>query len=246
MDRMLYLSMNGAKQIMRAQAVNAQNLANVNTAGFREDLNAFRALPLTGPGYASRVYSEDVGNGVNLAPGPLMSTGRELDVAVRGEGYIAVQSLDGSEAYTRAGSLQVSNTGQLLTATGHPVMGTNGPIAISPFEKLEVGTDGTISIRPIGQAAAALAVVGRIKLVKIPDQDVMKGADGLLRNGRSTTTPADATITLEAGYLEGSNVSAIGAMVEMISLSRQYEMQVQMMKTANETQRAGEGLMRIG
>ena len=247
MDRMIYLSMNGAKRLMQAQSVNANNLANATTTGFRADLQAFRSMPVEGPTYPSRVYSGSTGLATDLSHGPIVSTGRELDVAIRGDGYIAVVTDDGAEAYTRAGSLQISATGQLETSDGHAVLGNaGGPISIPPYEKMEIGPDGTITILPVGQEATTLAVVDRIKLVKIPDEDIAKGVDGMLRHKREPDVPPDASVQIEGGYLEGSNVSMIGSMVEMISLSRQYEMQVKMMSTADQIARAGEGLMRLG
>ncbi len=245
MDRMLYLSMTGAKQIMLAQTANTHNLANVSTTGFRADLTAFIDLPVNGPTYDSRVYSVSQDNGVDLTPGGLMTTGRELDVAIRGEGYIAVQAPDGTEGYTRAGDFQLSETGQLTTGAGRPVIGSGGPVAIPPFEKLEIGTDGTISIRPVGQEASTLTVVDRIKLVNIPNGEVIKGGDGLLRSTEEASVPADASVQLVSGTLEGSNVNPVTAMVNMIELGRKYEMQVKMMHTAEETERAADALMRV-
>ncbi len=245
MDRMIYLAMNGAKQLMQAQTVNANNLANVTTTGFKADLQTYQSLMVDGPSYPSRVYSHSTGSAVNLAAGPIMSTGRDLDIAVRGEGYIAVTGNNDKEAYTRAGNLQITQSGQLLTGRGDAVIGNGGPIIIPPFEKIEIANDGTISIRPLGQNASTLAIVDRIKLVKIPDTQIVKGPGGLLHHKSEPESQADASVRIDTGYLEGSNVSAIGSMVEMISLSRQYEMQVKMMKAADDTTRASEGLLRL-
>jgi flagellar basal-body rod protein FlgF len=246
MDRMLYVSMAGARQIMMAQTVNANNLANVNTTGFRADMANFSSMPVKGPSADSRVYTVAGQAGVDLAPGSVRTTGRDLDVAVNGEGYIAVQAPDGSEAYTRAGDLQVNVLGQLVTGKGAPVLGNGGPIVIPAYEKLEIGTDGTITVRPIGQDAATLAVVDRIKLVKPDPATLDKGEDGLLR------TPVDAgpavpdpAVKITSGALEGSNVSAVGAMVDMINLSRQFEMQVKIMKAAEDNDRSSSTLMRM-
>lgn len=250
MDRMLYVAMSGAKQIMLAQAVNNNNLANVSTAGFRADLDAFRSMPVFGPGYPSRVYAMTERPGTDMSGGALTTTGRELDVAVNGQGWITVQAPDGSEAYTRAGDLRVSVNGQLETGAGHPVMGNGGPIAVPPFEKIEIGADGTISVLPIGQAPNALAVVDRIKLVNPLSRDMEKGVDGLMRvkgsiNGQGGDAPADATVSLAGGVLESSNVNAVEAMVKMIELSRHYETQIKMMRVAQENDVAATQMMRI-
>jgi len=244
MDRMLYVAMSGAKQIMLAQAVNNNNLANVSTAGFRADLDAFRSMPVFGPGYPSRVYTMTERPGTDMSAGALTTTGRELDIAVNGQGWIAVQAPDGSEAYTRAGDLRVSVNGQLETGAGHPVMGNGGSIAVPPFEKIEIGADGTISILPIGQAPSALAVVDRIKLVNPLQRDMEKGVDGLMRVKGSDAAP-DATVSLAGGVLESSNVNAVEAMVKMIELSRHYETQIKMMRVAQDNDVAATQMMRM-
>jgi flagellar basal-body rod protein FlgF len=243
---MLYVAMSGAKQTLLGQAVNANNLANAGTTGFREDLLNFERYDLQGPGYPTRIYSVADHNSVNTAPGARLATGNPLDLAVDGEGWIAVQAPDGSEAYTRAGNLQVTANGTLVTGAGHPVLGDSGaPIAIPPSEKVEIGVDGTITVQPVGQGASALAVVERIKLVKPDSADLVKGGDGLMRLGKGGPAPADASVRVASGELESSNVNSIEAMVNMIELSRQFEMQVKMMKTAEDNDKASAQLMQI-
>ena len=247
MDRMLRLAMSGAKQTLQAQGAVSHNLANVSTAGFRADLEQFRAMPVYGPGHPSRVYALQERPGIDLAPGPVQSTGRELDIAVDHDGgYIAVQAPDGAEAYTRAGDLRISANGLLTTGAGHPVLGNGGPIAVPPSEKLEIGQDGTVSIRPLGQDANALAVVDRIKLVLPDPARLEKGDDGLLRSRDGAPLEPDAAVQVSSGALEGSNVNPVGAMVEMIELSRRYEMQVKLMNTAREDDAAAVQMMRLG
>lgn len=245
MDRLLYVAMSGAKETLLAQAVNTHNLANASTTGFRADLEAMKSLPVYGPGQPSRVYALDEGRGVDLTPGALVQTGRALDVAVTGNGLIAVQAPDGNEAYTRAGELQVDSLGLLSNGAGHPVMGNAGPIALPPFEKIEIGADGTLSLQPLGQGPETLAVVDRIKLVNPDPGTLVKGEDGLLRSKDGTTAPADAAVQLATGAVEGSNVNAVDAMVNLIQLARQFEAQVKMMKTAEEADRASAEMLRI-
>jgi len=233
MNRMLYVAMSGARQIMLAQAANSHNLANISTSGFRADLSQFRSQPVFGDGYPTRVYAMAERPGVDLKPGINEATGRDLDVALKGQGWIAVQDQTGREAYTRNGSLRITANGLLQTGQGNPIIGNAGPIAIPPAAKIEIARDGTISIQPKGQGPEALAVLDRIKLVNPPAADLEKGLDGLMR----TTTgiqPADAAVKLEKGTLEHSNVSAVGALVRMIELSRQYEMNIKMMSTTRE------------
>ncbi len=246
MDRLLYIAMTGARETMQAQAVNAQNLANASTTGFRADLESFQSVPINGPGYASRVYGVATGQGIDTSSGPVIGTGRDLDIAINGDGWIAIQGPDGNEAYTRAGDLRVDSLGLLQTGTGRPVMGNGAPIAIPPFEKIEIAADGTISIRPLGQGANALAVVDRIKLVNPPSSDLVKGEDGLIHLRNGNPAEADATVEIQSGVLESSNVNTIEAMVNLIQLARQYETQVKMMANAEENDRASAELMRMG
>ncbi|WP_127476395.1 flagellar basal-body rod protein FlgF [Sulfurivermis fontis] len=246
MDRMLYLSMNGASQIMQAQAITTNNLANVSTTGFKADLAQFRSMPVFGPGMPSRVYAMTERPGTDLSSGAHNHTGRELDMAVRGDGWIAVQAPDGSEAYTRAGDLHISSAGLLVNGAGHPILGDNGgPIAIPPYEKIDIATDGTITIRPLGQQANVLAQVERIKLVLPEDGQLTKGEDGLMRLKGGGVLPPDASVQLVSGVLETSNVSVVDSMVRLIELSRQYETQVKMMNTAKENDASSDRLMQL-
>ncbi|QBQ54606.1 flagellar basal-body rod protein FlgF [Nitrosococcus wardiae] len=245
MDRMLYVAMTGAQQMMQATAANNHNLANLNTTGFRADLSQFRSMPVFGAGYPTRVYAMAERPGVDFTPGVLQSTDRELDVAVQGEGLIAVQGFDGNEAYSRAGNLKISSNGILTTGAGQPVLGEGGPVAIPPAETVEIGTDGTISIRPLGQEANTLAVLDRIKLVNPPLAQLKKGEDGLLRLADGTAAPPDASVSLASGMLEASNVNGVDAMVEMIALARQYEMQVKMMQAAEELDASSAQMLRM-
>lgn len=246
MDRLLYVAMSGAREAMQAQAVNAQNLANATTTGFRADLESFRSLPVYGPGHASRVYGVAAGMGVDFSPGSAVSTGRDLDVAINGDGWIAVQGPDGNEAYTRAGDLRVDSLGLLRTGAGHVVMGNGSPIAVPPFETVEIAGDGTISIRPVGATANTLSVVDRIKLVNPDFVDMEKGPDGLMHMKTREPAVADGAVTLQAGALESSNVNTVEAMVSMIQLARQYETQVKIMANAEENDRAASQLLRLG
>jgi flagellar basal-body rod protein FlgF len=175
-----------------------------------------------------------------------LATGRELDVAVKGDGLITVQAPDGSDAYTRAGDLKINSAGMLVTGTGFPVMGNSGPIAIPPYEKLEIGADGTISILPIGQSPNTLAVVDRIKLVKATTDDQMiKTSEGLLRPSKGDSLPIDGSVTLQSGFIEASNVNGIDALANMIELSRHYEAQVKLLKVAEDNDAASAQLLRL-
>ena len=234
MDKMLYISMTGASQNAMAQRAHANNLANVSTTGFRRDFEQARSMPVFGDTLPARAYAMTERPATDFRPGTLQETGRDLDVAVGGKGWIAVQAADGSEAYVRTASLNVDALGVLRTGNGLPVMGNAGPIAVPPEQKIEIGQDGTITIRALGEDPNTLAEVDRIKLVD-PDQKLLeKGTDGLVRMRDGQPLEPDATVRLTSGFLEASNVNAVEEMTAILSLSRQFELQVKMMRTAEE------------
>jgi flagellar basal-body rod protein FlgF len=237
MDRMIYLAMSGAKATMQRQEVVSHNLANASTVGFRAELAAFRAVPVVGEGASTRVYALESTPGYNPAPGPVQSTGRALDVAMKGNAWLAVQGLDGTEAYTRAGSLDVNPEGLLTTSNGLMVMGDGGPITVPPNSEVSVGADGTVSAKSGNQRPQ---VIGRLKLVT-PEAPLTRGTDGLFRAGEDL--PADPTARVAGGALEGSNVSAIESMVSMISAARQFEQQMKMLKSAEEKEQSASKLL---
>ncbi|PUB86613.1 MAG: flagellar biosynthesis protein FlgF [gamma proteobacterium symbiont of Ctena orbiculata] len=243
MDRMLYIAMSGAKETLIAQASNSNNLANVNTPGFMEDLNQFRSMPVFGQGYPTRVYALDERPNINFDKGSIHSTGNPLDLAIKGEGYFAVQAADGSEAYSRRGDLRVDANGLVTNGQGLPLIGNGGPIALPPYERLEIAPDGTITVLPEGATPDALAIIDRIKMVNPAAERLIKGEDGLLRLEDGEEADADAATELVSGAIESSNVNVADAMVTMIELARKFEMQVKMMKTAEELDNASARLM---
>ncbi len=245
MDRMLYIGMSGAKEVMHSQAMNNNNLANVNTIAFREDLAQQRSMPVYGPGHASRVYAMTEKVGTNFSSGPIETTGNELDFAIKQDGWFSVESKDGSEAYTRAGNLMVTTEGFLQTRSGLSVLGNAGPILVPPYESISIGVDGTISMRPLGQSAAALAEIDRIRLVNPPLGEMEKSPDGLFKLKSGDPAPFDANVRLMSGMLERSNVSVVETMVKMIQLTRSFDMQTKIMKTAEEIDQAADILMRV-
>ncbi len=246
MDKLLYIAASGAKQNMAELAVRANNLANANTDGFKADMAQARSMQAFGEGLPTRVFAMTEQPSANFQSGAIKTTGRDLDVAVKGDGWIAVQSAEGDEAYTRSGSLSFDTTGLLQNDRGNPIMGDSGPIILPlPIEKVEIGQDGTITVRPQGAPAEALEQVGKIRLVNPDTKDLMRGQDGLFRHISGQPVQPDLNVALESGAIESSNVSAVEEMVALIDIQRQFEMQVKMMKTAEDNDRASGQLMRM-
>jgi flagellar basal-body rod protein FlgF len=237
MDRLIYLSMAGAKATMQRQEVISHNLANVSTTGFRAELTAFRAVPVNGDGASTRVYSLETTPGYNNEAGPVASTGRNLDVALKGNAWLAVQGLDGTEAYTRNGALDVNAEGLLVTQNGLQVLGDGGPITVPANASVLIGSDGTVTAkvgngRPQG--------IGKLKMVT-PEAPMTRGTDGLFRAGEDL--PADPNARLQDGALEGSNVSPVESMVAMIAAARQFETQMKMLQGAQEREQNASKLL---
>lgn len=245
MDRLIYTAMTGAKHVFMQQAGTANNLANASTIGFKAQEHRFRAVPVIGEGLPTRAFVVDASVSDVMDQGPLMFTGRNLDVAVNGKGWLAVQLPDGSEAYTRAGSLDVDVTGLLQTKSGYPVAGDGGPINIPPDNTIEIAPDGTVSIVPTFGTPNNANAVGRLKLVNPPEADMVRGADGLFRLRDGQPAPADENVKVTSGTLEGSNVNVTDAMVNLISLSRQFEMQIKMMQTADANAQRADQLLSL-
>ncbi len=246
MDNLIYTAMNGAKNLMNAQALQMNNLANVNTIGFREDLQVFVSSPVQGEGFPTRVYSKAEDNAANFASGTMVTTGRPLDVAIQGAGWFVVQGPKGTEALTRAGVFELSPSGQLVTPEGYPVMGDGGPITIPQAESIAIGSDGVISIKPIGQQTGS-AIVGQLKLVNPEGKDIGKGADGLFyRKADGTEFASDPKVKIAQGMLEHSNVNAVSSLIEIIALSREFELELKMMKEAGDIAQRTTQAMQVG
>lgn len=245
MDKMLYIAMSGAKQNMHALSVTANNLANAKTTGFKADLANARSMQAFGEGLPTRVFSMTERSGQNFDSGAFLTTGRDLDLAIQGQGWMAVQTQDGSEAYTRNGQLKLNDNGALETSSGDLVIGDNGPIFLPlPVNNIDISSDGTIMVQPEGAPSSVQEEVGRIKLVNPDNRFIEKGNDGLFRRKDGNVEPADITVKVASGAIESSNVNPIGEMTDMIALQRQFEMQLKMMKTAEEVDSSASSLLR--
>jgi flagellar basal-body rod protein FlgF len=247
MDRALYIAMSGAKQNVVSQTAHSNNLANASTTGFRSDYTQSRAQPVFGDHFPSRAFAMAERPASDLRQGPLQQTGRQMDVSIEGPGWFVVEGADGEEAYTRAGDLSVAPDGRLMNARGLQMMGDGGPIVLPPFETIEIGRDGTISIRPQGEAAAAVAEVVQLRLVNPDGKTLEKGTDGLFRiRDRQPGDPGanvDPNMSLVNGFVEGSNVNAVTELTQVLAMNRQYEMQIKLMKTADENSAAATQLL---
>ncbi len=232
MDRLIYTAMTGARQVLEQQATVSNNLANASTTGFRSQIDSFRAAPVTGPALPTRTLVLDATVAADFTPGPIQQTGRDLDLALQGAGWFTVQGADGKQAYTRSGALKISANGILQTQNGLTVLGESGPIAVPPETSLLVGKDGTLSSLAAGSSAAQMTLLGRLKLVNPPARDLVRGDDGLFRQTKGEPANADPNVVVLGGALEGSNVNVVEAMVRMISLGRQFDLHMNLLKNA--------------
>ncbi|HEX4843693.1 MAG TPA: flagellar basal-body rod protein FlgF [Limnobacter sp.] len=241
MDKLIYLAAQAAKGTMSRQENIANNLANVNTPGFRQQLMAFQSAPVTGEGSGSRSFAVETSIGFDTTPGQIQATGRDLDVAIQGQGWFAVTAADGTEAYTRNGSFQIDGQGNLVTQEGYAVLGNGGPINVPPDHRVSVEGSGTVSAIPLN-GENNVVQLGSLKLVNLEAPDIVRGDDGLFRSKTQGEVPADPAVRVASGFIEGSNVNAVDMMVQMITAARQYETQMKMISSAENNGRAANSL----
>jgi flagellar basal-body rod protein FlgF len=251
MDRMIYTAMTGASQALEQQAVVAHNLANTSTTGFRAQLANFRAVPMNfGDGSSTntdttRTFVLSATPGADFTPGPIQQTGNPLDVAVQGPGWLTIQTPDGNEAYTRAGTLHVDQNGQLVTATNQQVIGNGGPVAIPPGAQVTIAHDGTVSALAAGDPPTAVVVLDQLKLVNPAPATMLRGDDGLFRPADGNPADADPNVSVIPGAVEGSNVNPVNAMVQMINNARQFDMQTKLLTNADQNDQAADQLLQF-
>ncbi|MDG4812930.1 flagellar basal body rod protein FlgF [Hydrogenovibrio sp. 3SP14C1] len=244
MNRMLYVSMSGAKEVMLSQANNANNLANANTDGFKQDFNQFRAQHVQGPGWNSRTYSLDERPATDFTPGAVKVTGRDLDIMTKENGFLAIQAPDGTEALTRSASMHLTPEGDLLDVHGNPILNEGGaPINIPPAKSIQIGSDGTISFIPADSANNLAVVLDQVRLVQPDIKQLEKGEDGFVRNNGAELE--QAPIRVVSGALESSNVNTVEALTNMIELSRKYEMQIKMMSTSKNHAQKSDSILKL-
>ena len=243
MDRSIYVSMTGAKHLFDQQAASANNLANASTTGFKAQIDAFHAVGVQGDGSPTRSYVMASAIGTDLAPGPIETTGRSLDVAIDGQGFFAVQTPDGSEAYTRAGTFQLSADGTIQTLSGQPVLGDGGPITLPPNTTVQFAKDGTVNAISADSRTPPVSL-GRLKLVSIEPSNIDRGTDGLFRQRDGQDANVDEKVRVTGGALEGSNVNLTDSLVNMIEISRQLEMQMKSLHTSDTNAQSANELLR--
>jgi len=245
MDRLIYTAMTGALHTLTQQATVSHNLANASTTGYRAQSDAFRAVPVYGESLPTRAFVLDSTTGADFTPGAIQQTNRPLDVAVQGPGWIAVQLENGEEAYTRHGNLHIDANGILQTQQGFNVKGESGPIAIPPDSRIAISKDGSISVLPSDSRMTAVSIVGRIKLVNPPAEQLVRGEDGLFRLKEGGQAPVSGKVALIDGALESSNVNVVGEMVKMITLARQFDMQMKMLENAQQNAQQASEIMTL-
>ncbi|MDD5298556.1 MAG: flagellar basal body rod protein FlgF [Rhodocyclaceae bacterium] len=243
MDKLIYTAMTGAGATLQQQAAVAQNLANVSSTGYKSEEHRLRAVPVISDALPTRAFVTDASVASDFTPGPIQQTGRPLDVALAGPGWLTVQMPDGSEAYTRNGNLAITPEGLLQTKMGLPVLAGAGPITLPPDNNITIGPDGTITAIPRTGSLNSANMVGLLKLVNPPEQDLVRGEDGLFRLKNGGQAEVDPNVTVAGGFLEGSNVNTADQMVRMISLARQFEMQTKMIQTAQQNDQAAQQLL---
>ena len=245
MDNLIYVALSGIQQAEKLQTVVSHNLANVSTIGFRGELPVFDSAEILGDGLETRANTLEVSQDWDDRTGSVMQTGEPLDVAIRGEGWFAVQDAEGNEGYTRAGNFHLTPTGLLETHTGHLVLGNGGPISLPEFQEIYVGNDGQISIVPIGQEPNTLVEVDRLKLVNPTKSELERSADGLFRSVTGIPLLADSSVRIASGALESSNINVSEMLVRMIELSRHFETQVRALRAAEENDAAAASVMQL-
>lgn len=246
MDRMIYTAMTGAKHILEQQATTAHNLANSTSTGFKAQIDSFRAVPVIGDGLATRAFVVDATVGADFNAGAIQATNRDLDVAIQGKGWLVVQRADGSEGYTRNGSLKVSENGILQTASGQTVMGDGGPISIPPDVTISIAKDGTVSSVSNNTLPGPSNSIGRLKLVNPPEENLVRAEDGMFNTKNGNPAEVDANVNVVSGALESSNVNVIDSMVTMISLARQFETQMKLVQSAENNANKASQLLSLG
>jgi len=244
MDRLVFAAMTGARSALGQMAITANNLANASTPGFREQIAAFRAVPMGGDGTNTRAFALDTTPGSNFQAGVFESTGNPFDVALQGDGFFVVRRPDGREALTRAGNFRTNLAGELITASGLPVLGDAGPIVIPPNSSPpQIGDDGTVVV--FDGTSPQPQILGKIRLVKPDPKALSRSGDGLFEVANVQSLTSDPSLAAKQGFVEGSNVSVAAAMVALVGQQRLFDLNVKMIQNADANARSANGIMTL-
>jgi len=232
MDKLIYTSMTSGKHTLAQMDTVTHNLANISTDGFKAQMDSFRAVPKLSTDLPVQAFVVNATTGADFTPGVTHETGRALDVAVQGSGWLVVQGKDGKEAYTRGGSLKTDENGVLQIPRGLNLVGEGGDITIPPDVNVTIAKDGTIATIPVGNNVANSTLIGRLKLVNPPENTLVRSDDGLFRTKDGSQPDADPNVALVGGSIESSNVNSVESLVTMITLARQFDIHMQMLSNA--------------
>ncbi|CAH6929263.1 Flagellar basal-body rod protein flgF [Vibrio chagasii] len=243
MNPILFSAAKGAERTMLAQHVRANNLSHADTVGFKALMEHSTPMRLEGSGFLTSVTSRTNSSINNFAQGEDIRTERPLDVAINGDGFITLEGLEDepAELYTRAGNFRLDGNGQLYLGERR-VMSTDGPMVLPDFEFVSMSSNGLLSITPIGGEASL--EVGALKLVKPENEQMTMHASGHFVPKGGQVLAEDFSVQVRSGYLEASNVSSLEELVSIMSLTRQYEMQIEVMASADEIAQIGNKLLK--
>jgi flagellar basal-body rod protein FlgF len=228
MENALLVGLSRQATLERHLSVVANNLANVNTNGYKADQMLFEEYLNSNAhednftGRDRRVsYVQDRGTFHDFTEGALQQTNNPLDVAISGSGFLAVQT-QGGERYTRDGNLHLNNTGQLVTASGDAVLGTSGPIVFQPTDHdITISADGTITV--LEGLSRTDSIRGKLRMASFTDaQKLLKQGNNLYAAPDGAAPAQDTKSTIQQGYVEKSNINSVVEMSRMIEINRSY------------------------
>jgi flagellar basal-body rod protein FlgF len=245
MDRLIYTAVSGMNASQAQLRMIASNMANAQTTGFRAEVMARTPMTLDGPSLEVRAMNSSTVTGADMREGAVVNTGRELDIALQGDGLLAVQARDGSEAYTRRGDLSISASGVLQNGEGLPVLGDGGPVTVPLGFRVAIAEDGAVMAADPAVPDAPPVEVARVKLASWRGSDLAKGLDGLFRVPEGGVLPTDEAARVIPGALEQSNVNSAQVLVEMVEAQRLFDLRTKLVSTARELDEGGASLMRL-
>lgn len=245
MDRLVYTAVSGMNASMMRERMTASNMANAQTIGFKAEVMQAQAVTLDGPQLDVRALNRSEVKGANMKEGAIIATGRPLDVAMTGNTMLAVQSVDGQEAYTRRGDLSVSNTGVVENGEGLPVLGETGPLMVPPGSTVSISQDGSVMVRDPSVPEQEPQKIDRLKLVSTAGSQLEKDLAGVFRVPGGGVLPVDDNAKVIPESVEQSNVNSSEVLVDMIESQRLFDLRTKLVSTAKELDEGSSKLMRL-